>query len=76
MRKLGFFLAVMMGLLVIVFSLFQALPSADQLLTGQRSDAATTQAIVADLGLDQPLPISRVSLFPSVRFLFGSNGPI
>ena len=56
MRKLGFFLAVMMGLLVIVFSLFQALPSADQLLTGQRSDAATTQAIVADLGLDQPLP--------------------
>ncbi|MFZ9754413.1 MAG: ABC transporter permease [Bacteroidia bacterium] len=55
MRKLGFFTAVMLGLLSIVFALFQALPSADQVLSGQRSDAATTQAIVKDLGLDEPL---------------------
>ncbi len=53
-RKSLFFLAVFAGLVCFIFVLFVTLPSPEQILTGQRSDKATTQAIVKDLGLDQP----------------------
>lgn len=53
-RKLAFLFAVLLGLVVFIFLLFMALPSPEQMLTGQRSDKATTEAIVKDLGLDQP----------------------
>ena len=52
--KIKFLLAVLLGLLLFIFMLFMALPSPEQILTGQRSDKATTDAIVKDLGLDQP----------------------
>ncbi len=52
--KVKFLLAVLLGLLLFIFTLFMALPSPEQILTGQRSDKATTDAIVRDLGLDQP----------------------
>lgn len=52
--KLKFLLAVLLGLLLFIFTLFMALPSPEQILTGQRSDKATTDAIVKDLGLDKP----------------------
>lgn len=53
-RKLGFLMAVLSGLVVFIFILFMALPGPEQLLSGQRSDKATTEAIVKDLGLDKP----------------------
>lgn len=53
-RKALFLAAVLGGLILFVFFLFVTLPSPEQILTGQRSDKATTQAIVKDLGLDQP----------------------
>jgi peptide/nickel transport system permease protein len=50
-----FLFAVMFGLVLFIFVLFQALPNAEELLTSQRADAKTKQAIVAELGLDQPM---------------------
>ncbi|MBM3920330.1 MAG: ABC transporter permease [Sphingomonadales bacterium] len=52
--KIKFLLAVLFGLLLFIFSLFMILPSPEQILSGQRSDKATTDAIIRDLGLDQP----------------------
>jgi peptide/nickel transport system permease protein len=46
---------VLLGLVLFIFVLFQALPNAEELLTSQRADAKTKQAIVAELGLDQPM---------------------
>lgn len=53
-RKAVFMLSVLAGLVLFIFVLFVTLPSPEQILTGQRSDKATTAAIVKDLGLDQP----------------------
>jgi peptide/nickel transport system permease protein len=55
LKKSGFLLSVLIGLVLFIFTLFQALPNAEELLTSQRADAKTKQAIVAELGLDQPL---------------------
>ena len=57
LRKLGFSLLVLWGVATLVFLLFMVLPSADQMLIGQRSDVQTRDAIVKELGLDQPLPL-------------------
>ncbi|MBL7812396.1 MAG: ABC transporter permease [Bacteroidetes bacterium] len=53
-RKFGFLAAVLLGLVLFIFFLFMTLPGPEQILTGQRSDKATTNAIISDLGLDQP----------------------
>ena len=53
-RKAFFLLAVLGGLILFIFTLFVTLPSPEQILIGQRSDKATTDAIVKELGLDQP----------------------
>ena len=54
LKKSGFLLSVLLGLVLFIFILFQALPNAEEMLTTQRTDAKTKQAIVAELGLDQP----------------------
>jgi len=54
-KKIRFLILVLLGLVSFIFVLFQALPSADQILSAQRSDSATTAAIVKDLGLDKPI---------------------
>lgn len=54
-KKSGFLLSVLLGLVLFIFMLFQALPNAEEMLTSQRADAKTRQAIVAELGLDEPL---------------------
>ncbi len=54
-KKVQFLFLVLIGLVLFIFILFQALPSADQILSAQRSDSATTAAIVKDLGLDKPI---------------------
>lgn len=53
-KKALFMLSVLAGLILFIFTLFVTLPSPEQILTGQRSDKATTEAIIKDLGLDQP----------------------
>jgi peptide/nickel transport system permease protein len=55
LHKIPFLLAVLVGLVLFIFILFQALPGPEQILSSQRSDAATTEAIVKELGLDKPI---------------------
>ena len=54
LQKVGFLSSILIGLILVVFFLFQALPGPEQILSGQRTDKATTEAIIRDLGLDQP----------------------
>ncbi|MDL2239916.1 ABC transporter permease, partial [Bacteroidales bacterium OttesenSCG-928-K22] len=55
LNRLWYGILVMLGVIVIVFALFQILPGdASKMLVGQRSDISTTDAIIKDLGLDQP----------------------
>lgn len=55
LKKTGYLLAVIFGLVSLIFFLFMGLPSPEQILSGQRSDKATTEAIVRDLGLNEPV---------------------
>ncbi len=73
LHKISFLASVLLGLVLVVFLLFQALPGPEQILSGQRTDKATTEAIVKDLGLDQPTwkqallyvnDISIISIYP------------
>ncbi|MBU6325287.1 MAG: ABC transporter permease [Bacteroidetes bacterium] len=55
LRKLGFACLILWGVATLVFFLFMALPSAEEMLVGQRSDVKTKEAIVRELGLNEPL---------------------
>ena len=54
-KKIAFLFSVLLGLILFIFVLFQAMPNAEEMLTSQRADAKTKAAIVAELGLDEPL---------------------
>jgi len=54
-KKIAFLFSVLLGLVLFIFVLFQAMPNAEEMLTSQRADAKTKAAIVAELGLDEPL---------------------
>ena len=56
-RRLGYGFLVLMGVALVVFFLFHALPGDPvSMMAGQRTDVATREAIASDLGLDKPLP--------------------
>ncbi|PSR56191.1 ABC transporter permease [Adhaeribacter arboris] len=56
-QRLAHGLLIMLGVVVAVFFLFNVLPGDPvAMLAGQRNDIATRAAIIADLGLDKPLP--------------------
>ncbi len=48
---------VMLGVIVIVFFLFQGLGDPARLTLGQRADVATVEAVQKELGLDKPLVV-------------------
>jgi peptide/nickel transport system permease protein len=55
LSRLWYGVLVMLGVIVIVFVLFQILPGdASRMLIGQRTDISTTEAIKKELGIDQP----------------------
>lgn len=55
-KRLGYGLMVLFGVVVVVFLLFHALPGDPvSLIAGQRSDISTRQSITKELGLDKPL---------------------
>jgi peptide/nickel transport system permease protein len=57
-RRLLYGLLVLLGVVVVVFLLFQALPGDPvAMMAGQRTDGITREAITRDFGLDQPLPV-------------------
>lgn len=58
LKRLAYGLLVMLGVVVTVFFLFFALPGDPvSMLSGQRTDVSTREAITHELGLDQPLHI-------------------
>ena len=57
-KRIGYGVLVLFGVVVVVFLLFHALPGDPvSLIAGQRSDISTRQAITKELGLDRPLHI-------------------
>src|ERR1700743_861532 len=57
LRKLGYGLAVMLGIVVIVFFFFNILPVDPARMTqGQRADVQSLAAVRKEFGLDKPLP--------------------
>ncbi|ULQ57631.1 ABC transporter permease [Flavihumibacter rivuli] len=54
LRKLAYGLLVLLGVVVVVFFLFQGFGDPSRLVMGQRADAATQENIRKELYLDQP----------------------
>ena len=54
LRKILYGLLVMLGIVVVVFFLFQGFGDPSRLIIGQRADAATQENIRKELNLDQP----------------------
>ncbi|WP_224995197.1 ABC transporter permease [Cesiribacter sp. SM1] len=55
-RRLGYGFLVLLGVVLVVFFLFHALPGDPvSMMAGQRTDVATREAIQKELGLDKPL---------------------
>jgi peptide/nickel transport system permease protein len=58
LRKLGYAAAVMLGIVVVVFFLFNILPVDPARMTmGQRADVQSLQAVRREFGLDRSLPV-------------------
>jgi len=57
-RKIGYAAAVMLGIVVVVFFLFNILPVDPARMTlGQRADVQSLQAVRREFGLDKSLPV-------------------
>ncbi|RZA03798.1 MAG: ABC transporter permease [Sphingobacteriaceae bacterium] len=57
-RKLVYGLAVMLGVVVVVFFMFNILPVDPARMTqGQRADVQSLQSVRAEFGLDKPIPV-------------------
>lgn len=57
-RKLLYGLAVMLGVVIVVFFMFNILPVDPARMTqGQRADVQSLQAVRAEFGLDKPIPV-------------------
>jgi len=57
-KRLGYGLLVLLGVIVVVFFLFNVLPGDPaRMMLGQRADVASVIAINRDLGRDKPLPL-------------------
>jgi peptide/nickel transport system permease protein len=58
LRKLGYGLAVMLGIVFVVFFLFNILPVDPARMTqGQRADVQSLQAVRKEFGLDKSIPV-------------------
>src|SRR5690349_18562207 len=56
LKRLTYGFLVIVGVLIVVFFLFQALPGDPvAMMAGQRTDVSTREAIAKEFGLDQPL---------------------
>ena len=52
-KKLSAALMVLLGVVLLIFALFMLFPSAEEITSGQRADAATKEAMRKEMGLDQ-----------------------
>src|SRR5574344_1385214 len=57
-KRVGYGLLVLLGVVVLVFFLFNILPGdSARMMLGQRADEQSVKAIQKDLGLDKPLSL-------------------
>lgn len=57
-KRIAYGLLVLLGVITIVFFLFNVLPGDPaRMMLGQRADLASVQAIHKELGLDKPMPV-------------------
>lgn len=56
-QRIGKALAILLGLVFLIYFMFMALPNPDDVLMGQRGNADVRAAIVKDLGMDQSKPM-------------------
>jgi len=62
LKRLLYGILVLLGVVVIIFFLFNVLPGDPaRMMLGQRADQVSVEAINRDLGLDKPLPVQFVS---------------
>jgi peptide/nickel transport system permease protein len=52
-KKLSAGVVVLLGVVLLIFALFVLFPSAEEIASGQRADAATKEAMRKEMGLDQ-----------------------
>jgi len=58
LHKIGYGMAVMLGIVVVVFFLFNILPVDPARMTqGQRADVQSLEAVRKEFGLDKPVPV-------------------
>ena len=69
-KRIGYGVLVLFGVVVVVFLLFHALPGDPvSLIAGQRSDISTRQSITKELGLDKPLHIQFLHYVNDLSFI-------
>lgn len=69
-KRIGYGILVLFGVVVVVFLLFHALPGDPvSLIAGQRSDISTRQSITKELGLDKPLHIQFLHYVNDLSFI-------
>ncbi len=75
--KLANFFFILLGLVVFIFFLFQALPNASDNLVSDRTDPKTKAAIEAELGLDKPLSLQLLNYLNDLSpvSIYESNSP-
>ena len=70
LRRIAYGFLVQLGVVVVVFLLFHALPGDPvSLIAGQRSDLVTRESITRDLGLDRPLGLQFLYYMNDLSFL-------
>ena len=66
-KKIGYGLLLMLGVVTLVFFLFTVLPSDPaRMMMGQRSDLQTEEAIRKEMGLDLPLGVQYLAYLNDV----------
>lgn len=77
-KRLFYGLLVLLGVVTLVFCLFNILPGDPaRMMLGQRSDAESIQIINRDLGLDRPLPQQYIAYINDISpFSFHNNADV
>ena len=69
-KRIGYGILVLFGVVVVIFLLFHALPGDPvSLIAGQRSDLSTRKSITKELGLDKPLHIQFLHYINDLSFI-------
>ena len=70
LKRTGYGILVLFGVVVVIFLLFHALPGDPvSLIAGQRSDISTRKSITKELGLDKPLHIQFLQYVNDLSFI-------